>query len=404
MANHRRKLMEGNKVLFAAILFLALLQSLNAASVQFPKLVNGTAEPVDASRYEYAIDGKTTISRTGLAQKDGQDNVDPTAAKFNMPTKNGDGCAATNLTALTWAHAVNSQKELTEALNSDIDMIEADIVMGKINNTGPDMPVMAHPPANNSDISLESFLQQIKKYNDGNKEKMKGVKLDFKSIEVFEGALKTLEDKIPEMTYPIWLNADIISGPVNQNNTIPVDPQRFFAGSSKFPQAVLSIGWTTKWSSDFNNGSYTSQEIDAMILAIKANNITETGQPITFPVRAGIAANSQEELHDLVKAINGTNTSTLTIWSSQNDYVDIAKLRELIFSFGFDRVYLDVPEEVSSQLDLGREDNEDSGSENGGPQGNGAEGNNHALTSLVNFSLISAGLYLFSLYLEKLRL
>ncbi|XP_073827383.1 protein FAM151B isoform X2 [Musca autumnalis] len=385
--------------------FPALLQSLNAASVQFPKLVNGTTEPVNVSRYEYTVDGTTTsISLSNTAGKDGQDNEEVNTIKFNMPSKNGDGSgSATNLTALTWAHAVNSQKELTDALNSDIDMIEADIVMGKINDTGPDMPVMAHPPANSSDISLDSFLEQIKLYNDEHKEKMKGVKLDFKSIEVFEGALKTLEAKIPEMTYPIWLNADIISGPVNQNNTIPVDPQRFFAGSSKFPQAVLSIGWTTQWSSAANNGSYTPQEIAAMIYAIKENNVTDSGQPITFPVRAGIAANSQDELHDLVKAVNGTNNSTLTIWSSQNDYVDIAKLRQLIFSFGFDRVYLDVPEELSSQLDLGRQDDDnDDGNDNG--SGNGAVATNTTLTSLVNFSLISAGLYLFSLYLEKIRL
>lgn len=192
------------------------------------------------------------------------------------------------------------------------------------------------------------------------------------------------------MTYPIWLNADIISGPVNQNDTIPVDPKRFFAGSLQFPQAVLSIGWTTRWSSDYNNGSYTPEEIDAMIVAIKQNNVTETGQPITFPVRAGIAANSHDELHSLVKAVNDTNDSTLTIWSSQNDYVDIEKLRQLIFSFGFHRVYLDVPEELSSKLDLGK---------NGG-----ATGRNTALTSLVNFSLMSAGIYLLSLYFEKMHL
>ncbi|XP_019895288.2 protein FAM151B isoform X2 [Musca domestica] len=377
--------------------FPPLLHSLNAATtVKFPKLVNETAEASNVSRYEYTVDGRAaTASRLGAAGKD-------IATHLNMSTRSGE--SATNLTALTWAHAVNSQKELTDALQSDIDMIEADIVMGKINNTGPDMPVMAHPPANSSDISLDSFLQQIKIYNDENAEKMKGVKLDFKSIEVFEGALKTLEAKIPEMTYPIWLNADIISGPVNQNNTIPVDPQRFFAGSSQFPQAVLSIGWTTRWSSDYNNGSYTHQEIDAMVVAIRTNNVTETGQPITFPVRAGIAANSQEELHHLVKAVNGTNNSTLTIWSSQNDYVDVAKLRELIFSFGFDRVYLDVPEELSSQLNLGRTENGGGGNDGNGGSGNGAATSSPALTSLVNFSLISAGLYLFSLYWDKIRL
>lgn len=300
-----------------------------------------------------------------------------------------------NLTALTWAHAVNSQELLTEALKSNIDFIEADIVMGKLNNSGVDLPVMAHPPANTSDISLDSFLLQIKDHNDNNTESMIGVKLDFKSIEVFEGALPTLKEKIPEMSYPIWLNADIIKGPVNQDSSIPVDPERFFAGCSYFPQAVLSIGWTTRWTSEYNNGSYTPEEIEAMQKAIKSNNVTESGQPITFPVRAGIAANSIEGLHDLVRSINDTNDSTLTIWSSENDYVDVDKLRKLIFSFGLDRVYLDVPEELSSKLDLSQTDMEKDDGDNGGSV---------LLPSLVKFSLMSIGAIIISLWLQKIRI
>lgn len=71
--------------------------------------------------------------------------------------------------------------------------------MGRIYNTAVDIPIMAHPPAKTSDLSLDSFLLQIKNHNDNHKEKMKGVKLDFKSTEVFEGALSTLKAKIPEV-------------------------------------------------------------------------------------------------------------------------------------------------------------------------------------------------------------
>lgn len=75
----------------------------------------------------------------------------------------------------------------------DIDMIEADIVLGKINNTGPDLPIMGHPPAVTSDISLNTFLHTVLNFNNNTKEK-KGVKLDFKSIEVFEGSLDILHE------------------------------------------------------------------------------------------------------------------------------------------------------------------------------------------------------------------
>ncbi|XP_054743276.1 protein FAM151B isoform X3 [Anastrepha obliqua] len=294
-----------------------------------------------------------------------------------------------NLTAITWAHAVNSQKELSEALESDINMIEADIVLGKLNNTGDDLPVMAHPPANSSDLSLMEFLLRILEHNEENIEAAKGVKLDFKSIEVFEGSLEILSELIPLMSYPIWLNADIISGPVNQSDTVPVDPERFFAGAAKFETAVLSIGWTTLWGANYTEGAYTEQEIEEMLVAIRNNNVTAKQHPITFPVRAGIAANSLDQLHSLVAAVNETNESSITIWSSDNDFVDVEKLRKLIFSFGFDRVYLDVPDELAGQLDLGRADTDRAPAR---------------LPSLLSFSVVSACLVLASMWLNRIRL
>ncbi|EDW64460.1 protein FAM151B isoform X2 [Drosophila virilis] len=291
---------------------------------------------------------------------------------------------AANLTAISWAHAVNSQQLLADALSGEIDMIEADIVLGQLNGVGPDLPVMAHPPITISDLTLEDFLLQIRAHNELHEGAEKGVKLDFKSIEVFEGSLGILDEIIPKMAYPIWINADIISGPVEQNNSVPVDPARFFAGCMRYKQAVLSIGWTTRWGANYRDGEYTDEQCNAMLQAINDNNLTSTGQAITFPVRAGIAANSASQLHNLVSAVNETNESTLTIWSSDNDYVDVAQLRKLIFSFGLDRVYLDVPEELSSRLDLGN-------------TGNGAG----TFNSLVSFSFVSLCFWAFSSWLQS---
>ncbi|KAH8281711.1 hypothetical protein KR054_002429 [Drosophila jambulina] len=291
----------------------------------------------------------------------------------------------TNLTAITWAHAVNSQQLLDEALTGDIDFIEADIVLGKLNGEGEDMPVMAHPPAIISDLTLAEFLHQIMEFNRDHEGQEKGVKLDFKSIEVFEGSLDILDENIPNMTYPIWINADILSGPVEQNKSVPVDPDRFFAGCMRYKQAVLSIGWTTNWGADFRDGEYTEAQCENMLETLSANNVLSTGQSITFPVRAGIAANSEEQLHRLVAAVNETNESSLTIWSSAGDYVDVAKLRKLIFGFGVERVYLDVPEELASQLDLGN-------------PGNGAG----TFKSLFSFGFISLCFWAVSSWLQRL--
>lgn len=209
---------------------------------------------------------------------------------------------------------------------------------------------MAHPPSETSDTSLKSFLQQIIFYNKIQtiKEMRKGVKLDFKSTKVFQQSLPLLSDVWSMIDFPVWINADIFPGPVNNNETIPVDAQIFFDGIKCLPNTVLSIGWTTKWSSNFSQGIYTEDQVDAMLDGIKMNKIMNE---ITFPVRAGIAAQSLMQLDRLFKSLDSNNV-TFTIWSSENDFVDVKLLTQLIFHFGVDKVYIDVPELLSKQLQL----------------------------------------------------
>lgn len=207
---------------------------------------------------------------------------------------------------------------------------------------------MAHPPDNKSDITLHEFMRQIKSHNEKvSKDERKGVKLDFKSIEVFETSLDILIEFFTT-DYDIWINADIYSGPVNATGT-PVDADRFLTEAKKFTTATLSTGWTTRWGSDFTDGSYTRDQVNEMINGLKENDVKN---PITFPVRAGIAANSIEELKHLYVSLKNSNHVTFTIWSSASDYVDVEGLRKMIFSFGIDKVYIDVPEALYNQLDL----------------------------------------------------
>lgn len=208
---------------------------------------------------------------------------------------------------------------------------------------------MAHPPLNTSDLSLQEFLSQIWDFNNRvSKEKQKGVKLDFKSTDVFNSSLEILNSMWNE-NYEIWLNADIYSGPVNNTSTLPVDPTFFLLEAKKFVNATLSTGWTTRWGSNYTEGSYMRDQIDAMINGIQIN---EVKNPLTFPVRAGIAANSIEELSYLYDALKNSNHVTFTIWSSASDYVDIEGLRKMIFHFGIDKVYIDVPDVLHNQLQL----------------------------------------------------
>jgi hypothetical protein len=77
-------------------------------------------------------------------------------------------------------------------------------------------------------------------------------------------------------------------------------------------------------------------------------------QPVTFPVRAGMAANSGVTLSHLK---NNIPNSTFTIWSSDADVVNVDNLRELILNIlGIDRVYVDVPKSLSDKLQLSSSD------------------------------------------------
>ncbi|XP_050098775.1 protein FAM151B isoform X1 [Anopheles aquasalis] len=259
-----------------------------------------------------------------------------------------------NLTKITWAHAVNDAEYLTRVLAGDIQFIEADISLGFLKedvNQEAEIPIMAHPPATVSDISLQTFLTRVLQYNQ-QAVKPKGIKLDFKSIGAFERSIDIIRSSYDMGKFNTWINADILPGPVDNTATVPVDPARFFSAAKRLGKATLSIGWTTRWGADFTEGSYTEQQVDAMSSAIYANSIDKAGNAITFPVRAGIVAHSITHMVRLFCALKDTNNVTFTIWSSENDSVDVERLREFIFTIGLDRTYVDVPEALHRALRL----------------------------------------------------
>lgn len=253
-----------------------------------------------------------------------------------------------NLTTVTWAHAVNNKTYLEATLASEVCMLEADIVLGNLNGKdGPLIPIMAHPPATSSDLSLSEFLSTVAQYNNVNA-KQKGVKLDFKSIEAFEKSQDFIAQySKPQITFPLWLNADILAGPVDAT-TKPVDAVKFLELGAKHPRAVLSVGWTTNYGGNITEGEYSGEQIGTMLRMINEHHINQT---VTFPVRAGLAANSQPVLLDLLRETSSLNSS-MTVWSSVGDHVEVNRLRALILTVGLERTYLDVPQELAAKLHL----------------------------------------------------
>ncbi|XP_031772285.1 protein FAM151B isoform X3 [Apis florea] len=249
-----------------------------------------------------------------------------------------------NLTKITWAHAVNDKAKLNKTLEGNAMMLEADVVLGKVTGQDTVQPIMAHPPANESDLSLENFLNAVIE-----KKGRKGIKLDFKSIEAFNGSKPILDKVRNNLTFPVFLNADILEGPTNATAT-PVDAKSFVGQAKAYPEYTLSVGWTTNYTENGteNTDRYTEQQIQRMISTLKEQKVA---QPVTYPVRAGLAANDASVIKKLMENSDIKNAS-LTVWSSERDKVDADKLSQLIREIGVEKVYVDVPDDLMAKLRL----------------------------------------------------
>ncbi|XP_003706204.1 protein FAM151B isoform X2 [Megachile rotundata] len=259
-----------------------------------------------------------------------------------------------NLTQIVWAHAVNSQADLAKALESaEIMMLEADVVLGKHNsnssstNTSQTIPIMAHPPKTESDLSLQEFLMAVI----DKKNVSKGIKLDFKTTDAFNASKLILDNLRNDMKFPVFLNADILPGPLNANAT-PVDAKQFVSQAKMVPNCTLSLGWTTNYvcKNDSTDCWYTEEQVQQMIDLVKEQNVS---QPITYPVRAGLVANNVTTIKSLLEKSSNLNKDvTLTIWSSDGDTVNAKELSSLIKDVGVEKVYVDVPKDLMEKLNI----------------------------------------------------
>lgn len=232
---------------------------------------------------------------------------------------------------ITWAHAVNSKEKLRHYLKTDILMFEADVIMRY--NKNDTAPVMAHPPANDSDLTLEVFLQSLKLTR-------KGIKLDFKSLMAVEPSMGLLQSVYGSTDKPLWLNADILKGPgSNSQSNPPVDPQEFITTcTSTYPTATLSLGWTTEWYEGITSRGYTQSMVEEMESICR-----NTTQVITFPIRAIYVRRSWGPLEWL---LDTSSRYTLTIWSAVDDDVKVEDLVWLTEQIDKRRLYMDLPPEL----------------------------------------------------------
>lgn len=238
-------------------------------------------------------------------------------------------------------------------------MIEADVTLAE--TTRYPIPIMAHPPMNMSDITLEDWLMEVVRSESG-----KGIKLDFKSTRVVEPAFRVLARHADFLKGPLILNADVLPGP-NKPSVTPVDAWTFLMlCRTRFPKAIISIGWTTQIEDSMRQG-YTREMVDQMASLVKEYSLL---QPVTFPVNGSLLKLSIGELQRLLfqvsrATINSLSpskltklcflayqpqvpNSTLTVWGHHGEPLGIDDLIVFRKAFGANQLMYDLPEEVLS--------------------------------------------------------
>ncbi|XP_072272315.1 protein FAM151B [Pyxicephalus adspersus] len=230
-----------------------------------------------------------------------------------------------------WEHAANSKDKLHQALESGAHMIEADILL---RGSGDREPIMAHPPATDSDINLRDWLLAVSA-------SIKGVKLDFKSLEAVLPSMKILDMFKNHIKQPVWINADILTGP--GGSAKPVDARGFLQTvSSFFPDVTLSLGWTTGWLPGQTNEGYSWKMVKEM-----AEICTTLSQQVTFPVRAALVRQSWPPLQWLLQS---SDRYSLTIWAGKDDVYSVEDLLYIREHSKEHQIFYDLFEPQKSQL------------------------------------------------------
>lgn len=238
---------------------------------------------------------------------------------------------------LHWAHAVNSHKKLQEALSGRAMMLEADVLLRPADG----IPIMAHPPDTDSDLSLQQFLKETIGTN-------KGIKLDFKSTAAIEPSLKILLDITSEreVRNPVWFNADVLAGPCQREtecSDAAIDPEVFlFLCAKYYPSAVLSVGWTTGEHIFVEKDRYEWHFVKPM-----KDLLSDVSQRITFPIRANMIGNSMEQI---IWLLSLSDQYTLTIWSTNIDKPNMKELVNLRNKVDKTRIFYDIPSDQENKF------------------------------------------------------
>lgn len=144
--------------------------------------------------------------------------------------------------------------------------------------------------------------------------------------------------------------------------TVFPDAIGFVKQVTRLNNAVLGIRWTTCKRDDELTGAYDKTHTDKMFNMLQTAEVDKIErQTINFFIRGHYANRSRENLMDLYEKLNRTNTVTFTLYSDEQYQTDdlgiplnMTEMRDAIQFFGPENVYLQVSDEIRSELNLNR--------------------------------------------------
>jgi hypothetical protein len=141
-------------------------------------------------------------------------------------------CAGLPSPQQVWSHGTNSFAQFSEAIQDEsITAIEADILLGRDTSArycDTVVPIMAHPPSTESDLSAATFLDEATKSKKAKRRLTKHLKLDFKEFDAVEPTLEVFKNlKVDNNGKIVYLNADVLEGPGKSSVDINVPADAF---------------------------------------------------------------------------------------------------------------------------------------------------------------------------------
>lgn len=197
------------------------------------------------------------------------------------------------------------------------------------------MPIMAHPPAEHSDLRFEDFLESCLS------NRRVHFKFDFKDIESCRHCIPLVGEAMAQAEaygQAIFLNADVIPGPGYDVNTAldGIQAEEFLELCKQHcPGALLSLSWKVKLPSCI---PYASEHIEAMEQTVRQFELPP--EQLVFAVNARVADMNVQPLQKILDTFPG---SQMLFWTATGEPALSTRVRKrLEGAFAKGRIGFDV--------------------------------------------------------------